>query len=569
MSVKQWSANRAMWGQNLRQIGWIAIIHWLLWLAAIVLPMALAYSQYDPKVGNIPQWYSVYDIANGMEALCAWLVPILAAAGVVRYMHEKRSADFIHSLPIRRTELLAGQMLIGWLFLAVPLVLTALVAIGCLYGLDLPWPIGAGDVGRWLGETLVVETVIFALGVMVGVLVGQSIVHIVLTNIALFFPTGIMVLLFSNLPLWLYGFPDGYYLSGNLMDWALPIRYAMLTDQAMSAGEIGMLLLLSLLFFSLSIWLYERRPTEAAGQALAFSVLRPLFVYGVAFCMCLTGGFYFGQVQRQWGWIIFGYVAFSLIGYAVAQMVVMKTWRVFHKWKGYIAFAAVMSVLFLTVRLDPVGYVRHVPNLSDIEKVYFGQSVMNWQNPNLMEREFEAFDQFLRTKDNIKAVRALHAQLVHDQPLPSRFGNVRPIVIGYVLKDGTRLLRRYEVPIEPYMLYFQRIMGSNEYKQQYYLLLRPSGYAPIRQVTIRNVETGRAEVVLAEPKEIESFVQALKQDLWNEPVEDIIGGGSTWQGNIELLQSDGDSFTVPLSSHSTHVREWLQQQHHWEQIQKR
>ncbi|KDE49598.1 hypothetical protein DI44_06100 [Geobacillus sp. CAMR5420] len=158
---------------------------------------------------------------------------------------------------------------------------------------------------------------------------------------------------------------------------------------------------------------------------------------------------------------------------------------------------------------------------------------------------------------------------MHDQPLPSRFGNVRPIVIGYVLKDGTRLLRRYEVPIEPYMLYFQRIMGSKEYKQQYYLLRRPSGYAPIRQVTIRNVETGRAEVVLADPKEIESFVQALKQDLWNEPVEDIIRGGSTWQGDIELLQSDGDSFTVPLSSHSTHVREWLQQQHHWEQIQKR
>ncbi|MED4924884.1 ABC transporter permease [Anoxybacillus geothermalis] len=568
MSAKRLSANRAMWGQNLRQIGWIAIIHWLLWLAAIVLPMALAYSQYDPKVGNIPQWYSVYDIANGMEALCAWLVPILAAAGVVRYMHEKRSADFIHSLPIRRTELLAGQMLIGWLFLAVPLVLTALVAIGCLYGLDLPWPIGAGDVGRWLGETLVVETVIFALGVMVGVLVGQSIVHIVLTNIALFFPTGIMVLLFSNLPLWLYGFPDGYYLSGNLMDWALPIRYKMLTDQAMSAGEIGMLLLLSLLFFSLSIWLYERRPTEAAGQALAFSVLRPLFVYGVAFCSWLVGGFYFGNVESKWNWTIFGYISFSLIGYAIAQMVIAKTWRVFHRWKGYIAFAGAMGVICLLVHFDPLGYEQRVPALADIKQVYFGQSAMNFEHPEMIGRSFEEVDQFLRSQENIKAVRAFHEQLVHDQPSPPRFANIRTVVIGYVLKDGTRLLRRYEVPIEPYMPYFQRIMGSKEYKRQYYLLLRPS-YSPIRQVTIRNVETGRPVVVLADPKEIESFVQALKQDLWNEPVEDIIRGGRTWQGDIELLQSDGDSFTVPLSSHSTHVREWLQQQHHWEQIQKR
>lgn len=566
MSAKRLSANRAMWTQNVRQIGWIAIIHLLLWLAAIVLPIGLSYSQYDPKVGNVPQWKNVYYISNGFETLIAWLVPILAAAGVLRYMHEKRSADFIHSLPIRRTELLVGQVLFGWILLIVPLAVTALAAIGCLYGLDLPWPIGAADVGCWFGETLVMETVIFAFSIVIGVLVGQSVIHVVLTNIALFFPTGIMVLLFSNLPLWLYGFPDGYYLSEKLIDWALPIRYAMLTDQAMSAGEIGMLLLLSLLFFSLSIWLYERRPTEAAGQALAFSVLRPLFVYGVAFCMCLTGGFYFGQVQRQWGWIIFGYVAFSLIGYAVAQMVVMKTWRVFHKWKGYAAFTVAMSVLFLAVRLDPIGYVSRVPELADIEKVYFGQSVMNWQYPERVGSEFEAFDQFLRTKDNIKAVRAFHEQIVRDQPLPSRFGNVQPVVIGYVLKDGTRLLRRYVVPIEPYMPYFQRIMGSKEYKQQYYLLLRPS-YSPIRQVTIRNVETGRPVVVLADPKEIDSFLKGLKQDLWQKPVESLLGG-RVWNGEIEFLQSDGDQFSLPIDQYSSYVRKWLEDRHLWEKIQK-
>ncbi|GAB6007233.1 MULTISPECIES: ABC transporter permease [Geobacillus] len=569
MSAKRLSANRAMWTQNVRQIGWIAIIHLLLWLAAIVLPIGLSYSQYDPKVGNVPQWKNVYYISNGFETLIAWLVPILAAAGVLRYMHEKRSADFIHSLPIRRTELLVGQVLFGWMLLIVPLAVTALAAIGCLYGLDLPWPIGAADVGRWFGETLVMETVIFAFSIVMGVLVGQSVLHIVLTNTFLVFPAGIMVLMFSNLSLLLYGFPDMYYLSSELEQWVMPIRYAMLTDQAMSAGEIGMLLLLSLLFFSLSIWLYERRPTEAAGQALAFSVLRPLFVYGVAFCSWLVGGFYFGNVESKWNWTIFGYISFSLIGYAIAQMVIAKTWRVFHRWKGYIAFAGAMGVICLLVHFDPLGYEQRVPALADIKQVYFGQSAMNFEHPEMIGRSFEEVDQFLRSQENIKAVRAFHEQLVHDQPSPPRFANIRTVVIGYVLKDGTRLLRRYVVPIEPYMPYFQRIMGSKEYKQQYYLLLRPSGYAPIRQVTIRNVETGRAEVVLAEPKEIESFVQALKQDLWNEPVEDIIGGGSTWQGNIELLQSDGDSFTVPLSSHSTHVREWLQQQHHWEQIQKR
>lgn len=239
MSAKRWSANRAVWTQNLRQISWIAIIHWLLWMAAIVLPIALAYSQYDPKVGNVPQWENVYHISNRFETLIAWLVPILAAAGVLRYMHDKRSADFIHSLPIRRTELLTSQIVFGWLMVAVPLLLTALVAIGCLAGLDLPWPINAADVWRWFGETVTVETVIFAFSIAVGVLVGQSVIHVVLTNILLVFPAGILVLIYTNLSLLLPGFPNDYYLSIDVERLVIPLRYEMLGYRSMEAGEAG------------------------------------------------------------------------------------------------------------------------------------------------------------------------------------------------------------------------------------------------------------------------------------------------------------------------------------------
>ncbi|WPZ19894.1 ABC transporter permease [Geobacillus subterraneus] len=561
MSVKRWSANRAIWTQNLRQIGWVAIIHSLLWLAAIVLPIALAYSEYDPKVGNVPQWENVYYISNGLETLIAWLVPVLASAGALRYMHDKRSADFIHSLPIRRTELLTSQIVFGWLMLVVPLFMAALVAIGCLSGLDLPWPIEPADVWRWFGETVVMETVIFALGIAVGILVGQSALHVVLTNIFLFFPAGMLILIYTNLSLLLSGFPDVYYLSTELDRLVIPLRYAMLMDQAMNAGEAGLLLLLALLLFGLAVWLYERRPAEAAGQALAFPALRPLFVYGVAFCSWLVGGFYFGEVERQWGWIVFGYITFSLLGYAIAQMVIAKTWRVFHRWKGYVAFAAVMAVLAFLIRIDLTGYEQRVPAVADIKQVYFGHSTMNFEHPEQIGRSFVEYDQFLRTKENIEAVRAFHQQLAHDQPSPPRLGNVQSVVIGYVLKDGTRLLRRYEVPVEPYMTHFRRIMESKEYKQQYHLLLRPGGYSPIRQVTIRNMNTGQPVLVLAEPKEIESFIGALKQDLWSEPVENMMGTVGIWYGDVELLQSDGDSFGLGLAENYTHVRQWLERRH--------
>ncbi|MEB3751520.1 ABC transporter permease [Geobacillus sp. FSL W8-0032] len=568
MSAKRWSANRAVWTQNLRQISWIAIIHWLLWMAAIVLPIALAYSQYDPKVGNVPQWENVYHISNRFETLIAWLVPILAAAGVLRYMHDKRSADFIHSLPIRRTELLTSQIVFGWLMVAVPLLLTALVAIGCLAGLDLPWPINAADVWRWFGETVTVETVIFAFSIAVGVLVGQSVIHVVLTNILLVFPAGILVLIYTNLSLLLPGFPNDYYLSIDVERLVIPLRYEMLGYRSMEAGEAGGMLLLALLLFGFAIWLYERRPTETAGQAMAFPAFRPLFVYGVAVCSWLLGGFYFGGVESEASWLLFGYLAFSLLGYAIACMVIAKTWRIFRRWKGYVGFVAIMAAALWLIHLDIFGYGQRVPELSEIQQVYFGQSTTNFRHSELIGRSFEEYDQFLRTKDNMKAVRAFHQQLVHDKPRPSRFEQTQPVVIGYVLKDGTRLLRRYDVPVEPYMDHFRRIMESKEYKQQYCILLRPSGYSPIRQVTLRNISTGNTVLVLADPKEIESFIAALKQDLWNEPVKAMLGGGREAQGEIELLQSDGDMFSTAFTTDHTHVRQWLEQRNVWHKIKQ-
>ncbi|KPD00676.1 hypothetical protein LR69_01054 [Geobacillus sp. BCO2] len=86
-------------------------------------------------------------------------------------------------------------------------------------------------------------------------------------------------------------------------------------------------------------------------------------------------------------------------------------------------------------------------------------------------------------------------------------------------------------------------------------------------MTIRNVETGRPVVVLADPKEIESFLEAIKQDLWQKPVESLLGG-QVWNGEIEFLQSDGDQFSLPIDQYSSHVRNWLEDRRLWEKIQK-
>jgi ABC-2 type transport system permease protein len=559
--------NRGFFVQNLRSVGWIGIVNFLLWFAAIPLQLLMAYSQQ--KDGAVfPEWKSLYSISVPFQTMIVFTLPVLLATLLFRYMQGKQSSDFMHSLPVRRTELFCQQAVFGVMLIVIPIVLISLLTVVCRYGLSLSMPLSIGDIIRWTWETVIMELFVFAASVFVGMMTGMSTLQVVFTYILFLFPAGITILLLTNTSFLLVGFPADYYLSKNLEEIVPFYRYLNFEAEPLTAGESLVYLLLIMLFLIFAIWLYQKRHSEAATQALAFPVLRPIFKYGVAFCTMLVGGFYFGAMQNQFSWIVFGYVTFSFIGFFVAEMIIEKTWRVFHKWKGYAYFAAAMVVIGILVHLDITGYEKRLPALEDIRQVYFGSSVYDFvENGQRSYVPFEQENQFLKEKENIRAVYAFHQQLVKDQPRPFPFEpyrqveSQRQVVIGYVFKDGKRMIRKYSVPFEPYLSYYQPILESKEYKKNYYLLLRDQGYSPIRQVAFRTPETGEKTLMIIEPQQIDSFIEALKADLMEEPASAMVDSGKVWQGDIELLQSDGDTIHLMWKKTYTHVEKWLKDHH--------
>jgi ABC-2 type transport system permease protein len=558
MPSKILSFNRGLLVQNLRSVGWIGIVHFLLWFAAIPLQLLMVYSQ-EKHGGTYPKWETLYSISAPFQAMIVFTLPVLLAVLLFRYMQGKQSSDFMHSLPVRRTELFCQQAVFGVGLVVLPIALVSLLTTVCLYGLSLSLPLTTGDIIRWVWETAIMELFVFAATVFVGIVTGMSTLQVVLTYILFLFPAGITVLLVTNISFLLVGFPADYYLSKNLEEIVPFFRYLQLEAEPLTAGESLAYLLLILLFLILAIWLYQKRHSEAATQALAFPVLRPIFKYGVAFCTMLVGGFYFGATQKQFSWILFGYATFSFIGFFIAEMIIEKTWRVFHKWKGYAYFAAAMVGIGILVHLDITGYEKRLLALRDIRQVYFGNSVYDFvENGERSYVPFEQANQFLKEKENIRAVYAFHRQLVKDQPKPSPFTEQRQVVIGYVLKDGKRMIRQYHVPSDQYFSYFQPILESKEYKKNYYLLLRDQGYSPIRQISFRSPKTNEKTLTIIEPKQIDSFIEALKTDLMEEPASSMLDD-NIWEGDIELLQSDGDIIQLEWKKTYTHINQWLEE----------
>ncbi|MFC4183461.1 DUF6449 domain-containing protein [Saccharococcus thermophilus] len=559
MPSKILSFNRGFFVQNLRSVGWIGIVHFLLWFAAIPLQLLMAYSQQKDS-GIFPEWESLYSISAEFQTMIVFTLPVLLATLLFRYMQGKQSSDFMHSLPVQRAELFCQQAVFGVGLVVLPIALISLLTIVCRYGLSFSMPLTVGDIVRWTWETAIMELFVFAASVFVGMMTGMSTLQVVFTYILFLFPAGITVLLLTNTSFLLVGFPADYYLSKNLEEIVPFFRYLRLEAAPLTAGELLAYLLLIMLFLIFAIWLYQKRHSEAATQTLAFPVLRPVFKYGVAFCTMLLGGFYFGVTQNQFSWIVFGYITFSFIGFFVAEMIIEKTWRVFYKWKGYAYFAAAMVVIGILVHLDITGYEKRLPALEDIRQVYFGSSVYDFvENGERSYEPFEQENQFLKEKENIHAVYAFHQQLVKDQPRSFPSEAQRQVVIGYVLKDGKRMIRQYHVPSDQYFSYFQPILESKEYKKNYYLLLRDQGYSPIRQISFRSPKTNEKTLTIIEPKQIDSFIEALKTDLMEEPASSMLDSDNVWEGGIELLQSDGDIIHVEWKKTYTHINQWLEE----------
>lgn len=560
MPSKILSYNRSIFVQNLRNVGWIGIVHLLVLLAVIPLRIVMAYT--NRKWNYSPNWNNVFEISHVFQGMVVFTIPVLLAIFLFRYMQVKRSADYMHSLPLRRESLFFQHMVFGILMLIVPIAFTALLTAVLCNMLPLDNILfSTADVIRWTAEMFLMELFVFSASVWVGMFTGISVLQGAFAYILFLFPAGISVLVLMNMKYLLSGFAADYYLSANLERIVPFFRFIELAQRSLTIQEIISYAAFIVLCCGLSIWLYKKRHSEAANQALAFSVLQPVFLFGVAFCFMLLGGLYFGETQRSIGWILFGYVAFSLIGFYVAEAIIEKTWRVFHKWKGYVAFVAVMLIVGGLLHLDVTGYEKRQPALGDIQRVYFGESVYGFEQQD--KRGYVAYvqpDQFLQTKSNIKNVYLFHRQLIEDRPMmvvPST--DTRQVVIGYELKNGEKLIRTYSIPFQPYKHFYQSIMESTEYKKNYYLLLHDRGVSPIRQVTIRTRYPFEKTVVIADPKQIEAFVSVLKTELERETVDEMMGPTNEW-GSIELLQSDGDQIQLSWKKSYSRLEIWLNQQ---------
>ncbi|MCK0473795.1 ABC transporter permease [Halalkalibacter sp. APA_J-10(15)] len=563
MLSKMFSFNRGILNYNIRHIGWLPLAYFICLLFTMPIHLLFEYSNATPQRPFVPP-ESLFDMSYGFLYFLTFVLPILLGIFLFRYMQVKLSSDFIHSLPIRREQLYIQKIITGTVFLVVPYVLIALILLMIGWYIPAPNLLSISSVSEWLAMMILMNLFVFYITVFVGMFTGISVLQGALTYILFIFPAGIIVLFLYNISFAMYGLSLTYH---HYESWVPFTVLPRLTYEDVSTTEITVYALIGLAAVISSYFLYQKRHAEAATSAISFSPLKPLFKYGVTLCFMLLGGLYYGYVGSDWNWILFGYFIASVIGYFIAEMIIQKSWRVFHKWKGYIGYIAVVLVIGIAIHFDITGYEKRIPVAESVNQVFFSEQGYLYHY-SVTEASYgeEPSSHYYEEPEVIQAIIGLHEQLIRDKNHLMNFTHTyddqtKRFTFGYHLDNGNTILREYSFPAYAYEKWLEPIIESNEYKRNHNPILNVDTNH-IQSISVNNRHIRNhlqlPYLYINEADHIQRIHDALIQDIREETIHDTLNP-NYWETDITFNLNNGRVLSLTWNKSYTQFDQWLEE----------
>lgn len=543
--------NRELLILDFRSVGWISLLYTiaLFFIMPVKIMFVLSNDHRYTKADLAASFTDPFQINWFFQVLIYFIVPILLAIFLFRFIHVKEQAELIHAFPIKREKIFVQKAFSGVIFLTVPLLVNAVILVVLTQVFDISSFLSFGEIAEWFGTIWLFLMVLFFASVFISMLTGISAVQGILTYIFLFFPVGFSILLFLNLQNWFYGFPANYFIFEEIERYSPLSRLAMLFNSPLKTSEVAIGFILLVLFIGLSIILYRKRKLESASHAIAFHQLKPVFKYGVTFCFMLLGGMYFLEVERSSDslWVYFGYFWFSIIGYFIAEMILQKSWRVFGAIKGYLVYAFVMSIVFIGLHFDFTGYEKKVPALEEIDHVYFGPYL--YETEENLKRHYE-YD----SEEAIEAIYNLHSEIVKT---PTQQGSsYEEVNIHYKLKNGETMIRNYTLSnSHMFKEELNAIYATEEYKEKQFKIYKVDPKA-VDRITIEEHDITYEKHVITDPDMIEEAVTMLQKDI-QEVDYDVIHMDA-YKNYTTFTLNNGDVFNVYGTERFKQFTKWLE-----------
>ena len=534
-----------------RSTGWIGFLYFVGLIFALPLEMLTIILNENNEYVEFENLFSSQQM---IQYVLVIVIPVLFAIFLFRFLQMKQASDFIHSLPITRRNIFFHMIGTGMGFIVLPILLTGSILILFHSAIDIERLYTIPDIWSWMGITFILEALIFSVAVLIGMVTGLSALQGLLTYIFLALPVGLFVLFAANVKFLIAGFSADYYLSANMNAISPLLAATEMEKITFFSVDILIYSILTLLFLLSSLFLYERRKLEHVSQAFVFPKIKPLFKFGLTLCMMLLTGLYFSGTTGKPGWIFFGYIVGSLLGYYLGEIVLQKTWRIRLNLKGYTAFTVFIIVLALILKIDPIQYMSKIPDEKMINQIYIGDAPLFFDDETL-----DNAPTYLKEKENKEAIRLLHQQIIEKGKKFSigELDDGKSIFLMYELKNGRRLAREYHLQnYDLYLPLLAKIYESSEYKKTVNELLNVSA-EDVSKIKITASGQVEKSVTITDGQQLDEAVQALSEDLNNQSFTQMTSSFGEY-ASIDILLNNNKIIYLNWDSSYTQFSKWME-----------
>lgn len=487
MTSKTSLFNKSIFRNNLRRLWWGSLLYFIILI--LVLPMQLSISGVsyceDIVFPDSPSVFHSVLFRNSFALFTIALlvfVPVLVAMLLFRYLHVRKQAAAIHSLPVTRLSLFVTNFVSGIVLMYVPILLNGIILLcySTFGGYCSVMPLES--VFAFVGLQLLFSAVLFAVPVFFAMLTGNTILQVIFTYASYYLLLGLYAGISYLMSLVLFGYRD----NNALLDWLNDMNPISLMVVAFQ-GEYGIdvwhivfLLVFTALLLTITYLFYRRRNLETAGDAISFQWLKPIFKYLVTTCFCVLVVTYASALCNEIS-MLSGvlFVVTAFIAYFGSEMLIRKSFHVFHCWRGFFVFIAVVAVAVVGVKADLFGYEQRIPNLENVVSAAYGSDSMSSFNPNVARNtENEGVEGEVTSPEGIRQIAEVHRSIVaHKQEILDAVRSDMETdryyrTVSYRMKDGKVITRYYYLDESVIKEALIPLYENQEYKRAYFDVAR-------------------------------------------------------------------------------------------------
>ena len=318
------------------------------------------------------------EYGNGMIAFLMITAAVVIGVSSFAYLHNKKKVDFYHSIPVRR-EALFGAQFSGGIFMvgaAYGFNLLLLTGVALSYGVPAGRILGA-MAGGW-ALNMLYYALMYSVAVAAMMMTGNIVVGVLGTGVFFFFLPGVMMLLGWYCETF-FVTTARYMWSSDQSPFTWGVRYLSpfsvyinsfgwkMNELVKHVPELICTILAFLAVATLDLELYRKRPSEAAGKAMAFKksmpTVRILLVLGIG----LAGGMFFWSLQSRLRWGLFGTMVSVVLTHCIVEIIYHFDFKKMFCHRLQLGLCLAAGILaFLSFRYDWYGYDSYIPSKEEI-----------------------------------------------------------------------------------------------------------------------------------------------------------------------------------------------------------